>query len=569
MNEKLLVAEKLMALIPDMTAEDIAAMLEYPADKKMGDLALPCFKLSKILRKAPPMIANSLKEGIDADESCKGIFDDVQSVNGYLNFFISKGSLVKDLEAIFTNENYGSSDKGKGKTIVIDYSSPNVAKPFHIGHLRSTVIGQSIKNLHKFCGYECVGVNHLGDWGTQFGKLIVAYKKWGSKERIENGGIDALVEIYVKFHEEAEKKPTLNDEARAAFTAMENGDEECLSLWKWFIEISINEYKKTYALIGADFESWNGESFYFDKTDRVVSELREKQLLTVDDGAEIVKLDDYNMPPCLILKSDGSTIYATRDIAAAIYRKETYNFDKCIYVTSAGQSLHFAQFFKVIGLMGYEWAKDMVHVPFGTVSIEGAKLATRTGNVVLLDDIFKTATAKTLEIINQKNPDLENKEEVASAVGVGAVVFHDLSNNRIKDVNFMWDEVLNFDGNTGPYVQYTYARCCGVLEKSPETLEIKPENNFVLTEEAEANLIKTLKLFPDKVESARKELEPSFIARYLLDVCADFNRFYHDCPVLKCEDKAVKDTRIALVKATSIVLKNGLTLIGLKTPKNI
>ena len=399
MNEKLLVAQKLLSFIPDMTAEDIAAMLEYPADKKMGDLALPCFKLSKILRKAPPMIADSLKEGLERDESCKGIFDNVQSVNGYLNFFISKGSLAKDLEDIAFNEKYGSSEKGKGKTIVIDYSSPIVAKPFHIGHLRSTVIGQSIKNLHKFCGYDCVGVNHLGDWGTQFGKLIVAYKKWGSRDRIENGGIDALVEIYVKFHEEAEKDPSLDDEARAAFTAMENGDEECLSLWKWFIEISINEYKKTYALIGADFESWNGESFYFDKTERVVKELREKRLLTVDDGAEIVKLDDYGMPPCLILKSDGSTIYATRDIAAAIYRKENYNFEKCIYVTSAGQSLHFAQFFKVIELMGYEWAKDMVHVPFGTVSIEGAKLATRTGNVVLLDDIFRTATAKTLEII--------------------------------------------------------------------------------------------------------------------------------------------------------------------------
>ena len=275
------------------------------------------------------------------------------------------------------------------------------------------------------------------------------------------------------------------------------------------------------------------------------------------------------MPPCLILKSDGSTIYATRDIAAAIYRKENYNFDKCIYVTSAGQSLHFAQFFKVIGMMGYDWSDKLIHVPFGTVSIEGAKLATRTGNVVLLEDIFRIATQKTLEIINQKNPNLENKEEVASAVGVGAVVFHDLSNNRIKDINFMWDEVLNFDGNTGPYVQYTYARCCGVLEKSPVTLEIREESGYVLTEEAESALIKTLKLFPEKVRQAREDLEPSLISRYLLDVCADFNRFYHDCPVLKCEDENVRRTRLALVKATSIVLKNGLTLIGLKTPKNI
>jgi len=568
MNEKIIIAEKLKSVLCDQSVEEIASMLEYPADKKMGDLALPCFKLSRVLRKAPPAISDSFKEMLCADSEITALFEKIESVNGYLNFFIGKGSLAAELSAIAENENYGSSQVGKGKTIVIDYSSPNVAKPFHIGHLRSTVIGQSIKNLHKFCGYECVGVNHLGDWGTQFGKLIVAYKKWGSKEKIEEGGIDALTEIYVKFHKEAEENPALEDEARAAFTAMENGDEECLALWKWFIEISINEYKKTYSLIGADFESWNGESFYFDKTDRVVSELREKKLLTVDEGAEIVKLDEYGMPPCLILKSDGSTIYATRDIAAAIYRKETYDFDKCIYVTSAGQSLHFAQFFKVIGMMGYDWAKDLVHVPFGTVSIEGAKLATRTGNVVLLEDIFRIATEKTLEIINQKNPDLADKEEVASAVGVGAVVFHDLSNNRIKDVNFMWDEVLNFDGNTGPYVQYTYARCFGILEKAAaEGIDGKGE--LCLTDDTESALIKTLKAFPEKVEQARCDLEPSVIARYLLDVCADFNRFYHDCPVLRAEDVKVKNTRVALVKATSIVLNNGLALIGLKRPKNI
>ena len=568
MNERILIAQKLKSVLTEQSIEEIAASFEYPADKKMGDIALPCFKLSRILRKAPPMIADTFKELLCADSEISAAFEKIESVNGYLNFFIGKGSLVNELRDIASNENYGSTDIGKGKTIVIDYSSPNVAKPFHIGHLRSTVIGQSIKNLHKFCGYECVGVNHLGDWGTQFGKLIVAYKKWGSKEKIEEGGIDALTEIYVKFHKEAEENPALEDEARAAFTAMENGDEECLALWKWFIEISINEYKKTYSLIGADFESWNGESFYFDKTDRVVGELREKNLLTVDEGAEIVKLDEYDMPPCLILKSDGSTIYATRDIAAAIYRKETYDFDKCIYVTSAGQSLHFAQFFKVIGMMGYEWAKDLVHVPFGTVSIEGAKLATRTGNVVLLEDIFRIATEKTLEIINQKNPDLADKEEVASAVGVGAVVFHDLSNNRIKDVNFMWDEVLNFDGNTGPYVQYTYARCSGILEKAANE-GITGSGELCITDDTESALIKTLKIFPEKVEQARSDLEPSVIARYLLDVCADFNRFYHDCPVLRADDEKVKNTRVALVKATSIVLNNGLALIGLKRPKNI
>lgn len=567
MNEKILISQKLQNALPDMSVEEISAMLEYPADRKMGDVALPCFKLSKVLRKAPPMISASLKDELEK-EDLSDVFEKIESVNGYLNFFVSKKSLEKDIETISNDEKFGSSDIGKGKTIVIDYSSPNIAKPFHIGHLRSTVIGQSIKNLHKFSGYECVGVNHLGDWGTQFGKLIVAFKKWGSREDIEKRGIDALTEIYVKFHKEAEENPALEDEAREAFTKMEQKDEENLALWKWFVEISIAEFKKTYALIGADFESWNGESFYFDKTDRVVSELREKNLLSVDEGAEIVKLDEYDMPPCLILKSDGSTIYATRDIAAALYRKENYNFEKCIYVTSAGQSLHFAQFFKVIGLMGYDFEKDLVHVPFGTVSIEGAKLATRTGNVVLLEDIFRIATQKTLDIINEKNPELENKEEVASAVGVGAVVFHDLSNNRIKDVNFVWDEVLNFDGNTGPYVQYTYARCCGILEKA-DAEGVKAAAPFEITEDAESTLIKTLSLFPEKVNAARNDLEPSVISRYLLDVCADFNRFYHDCPVLKAQNDKIKNTRVALVKATANVLNNGLALIGLKRPKNI
>ncbi len=563
MFTKIAAARFLKPALEDMTINEICDMLEYPADRKMGDLALPCFKLSKVLRKSPVMIAESLGETVKSQAEHAEVFEKVESVNGYLNFYISTKALAESLFAM-DDERYGSSDVGKGKTVVLDYSSPNIAKPFHIGHLRSTVIGQSIKNIHKFCGYECVGVNHLGDWGTQFGKLITAYKKWGSKQAIEEKGIKGLTEIYVKFHEEAEKDPALEDEARAAFAKLEQGDEESKMLWKWFIDISIAEFKKVYELIGADFESWNGESFYFDKTDGVVNTLKEKDMLKLDEGAYIVPLDEYDMPPCLVLKSDGSTIYATRDIAAAYYRKNTYNFDKCIYVTSAGQSLHFAQFFKVIELMGEEWAKDLVHVPFGTVSIDGAKLATRTGNVILLEDIFREATEKTLAIINEKNPDLADKEEVASAVGVGAVVFHDLSNNRIKDINFIWDEVLNFDGNTGPYVQYTYARCCGILEKAGEFTK-----SGKITENAECNIIKTLGLFPEKVEQARRELEPSVISRYLLDVCQEFNRFYHDCPVLKAEDEEVKNTRLAIVKATSTVLHNGLKLIGLKTPKNI
>lgn len=551
--------------IDPLTSAEIADMLEFPPDKKMGDLALPCFKLSKILRKSPMVIADELKNALAENDT--SIFKQIDSVSGYLNFYVNEDAYCETLKDIVCSpDTYGSSKVGEGKTVVIDYSSPNVAKPFHIGHLRSTVIGQSIKNLHKFSGYECVGVNHLGDWGTQFGKLIVAYKKWGSKEDIEARGIKALTEIYVKFHKEAEENPALDDEARDAFVKIESNDEEYLALWKWFIEISIAEYKKTYNLIGADFESWLGESFYYDKADAVVEKLKEKNLLTLDDGAHIVKLDDFGMPPCLIIKSNGSTIYATRDIAAACYRKDTYDFDKCIYVTSAGQSLHFAQFFKVIEMMGYDWANKLIHVPFGTVSIAGAKLSTREGNVILLEDIFNEAISKTLEIINEKNPELADKQEVAKAVGVGAVIFHDLSNNRIKDVNFIWDEVLNFEGNTGPYVQYTYARCESIIEKA--CLDVNIED-LELTSEFELDLIKTLHDFPSKVSQARDELEPSVVTRYLLDVCQSFNRFYHDCPVLKTEDEKIKNTRVALVSATAAVLKNGLSLICLKTPKNI
>ncbi len=564
---KLAAAEIIGKVCDSISVEELAGMMEYPPNPEMGDIAFPCFKLSKVLRKSPVMIADSFRDALASDAEAMKIFEKIDSVSGYLNLKVSKDALCDDVRTMLSKgTSYGSSDVGNGKTIVIDYSSPNIAKPFHIGHLRSTVIGQSIKNIFNFSGYTCVGVNHLGDWGTQFGKLITAYKLWGDKEDIEARGIKALNEIYVKFHKVAEEQPELEDEARANFAKMEQGDEEALSLWKWFVDISINEFKKTYELIGADFESWRGESFYFDKTDAVVDELKAKNLLKFDDGAYIVPLEEYDRPPCLILKGDGSTIYATRDIAAAMFRKNTYDFEKCIYVTSAGQSLHFAQFFKVIGLMGYEWSKDMVHVPFGTVSFGGAKIATRTGNMILLEDIFEQAIEKTMQIINTKNPNLENKEEVAKAVGVGAIIFNDLSNGRIRDVDFNMEEALSFEGNTGPYVQYTYARCEGIIEKSGVAVNA---DSITFTDAAEEALVKVLNLFPEKITQARNDLEPSVISRYLLDVCAAFNRFYHDCPVLKVEDESIRNTRLALVSATANVLKNGLTLIGLKTPKNI
>ncbi len=545
-----------------ITAEDAFGALEYPPNPDMGDIAFPCFRLSKALRKAPPAIAAELAETF----VCEAV-ERVCTVGGYLNLFLNKEYLAKYVieKAVFTEKPYGSSNEGEGKTVVLDYSSPNVAKPFHIGHLGTTVIGHSLKKLHEFAGYNCIGINHLGDWGTQFGKLITAYRLWGDREKIESREIDELVALYVKFHEEAEKDDSLNDKARAEFKRLEDGDEENLSLWKWFIEISLREYQKTYALLGITFDSYNGESFYTDKMMPEVEKIREAGLLKIDDGASIVDLEEYGMPPCLILKRDGSTLYPTRDIAAAVYRKETYNFDKCIYVTSAGQSLHFAQWFKVMELMGYTWTNGLVHVPYGTVSIGGEKLATRTGNVVLLKDLFATAIEKSLGIIEDKNPDLENKEAVAQAVGVGAIVFHYLSNSRIKDINFIMEDALSFDGNTGPYAQYTYARTCSILRRAGE---VKP-CEVKITAPEEGELVKELLRFPEKVRSAIADYEPSTVTRYILDLCAVFNRFYHECQILNCEDENVKDTRICLVNAAKNILGNALSLICVGTPEKI
>lgn len=547
-----------------LTPEDILTMLEYPPDSSMGDIAFPCFRLSKTLRNAPPKIAASLAEKI-------GDFGIGQAVavGGYLNFKISPDYLANHVltEIEEKGEKYGSSNEGEGKTVVLDYSSPNICKPFHIGHLGTTVIGHSLKLLHEFAGYNCIGVNHLGDWGTQFGKQIVAFRKWGNRETIEKGGIDELVKIYVKFHEEAEKDPSLNDEARAEFHKLEEGDPENLELWKWFVSVSLKEYESTYKQLGITFDSYKGESFYMDKVQAQVEILREKGLLKIDEGASIVDLSEYNMPPCLILKKDGSTIYPARDIVAAVYRKQTYDFDKCIYVTSSAQSLHFAQWFKVVELMGYDWYNELVHVPYGTVSIDGAKLATRTGNVVLLKDLFRQSVEKVSEIMNEKNPDLENKEDVAEAVGVGAIVFNYLYNSRIKDINFTLDQALSFEGNTGPYAQYTYARTCSIISKANEA-GIKGVGGS-LTHKSEEELLKTLSLFPEKVQAAIKDYEPSDITRYIIEVCTAFNHFYRDCPIVTAEDSDTREFRVRLTKVTKSVLGTALHLICLRTPEKI
>ncbi len=546
------------------TPSSLAELFDTPPDPAMGDLALACFKLSKLMRKSPVAIASDLSAYL-TEHPVNGIFKS-ENAGGYLNFFVSDAYRVSILKGILDQgEAYGTNETGKGKTMVIDYSSPNIAKRFHIGHLGTTIIGNSIKLLHRFCGYRTIGINYLGDWGTQYGKLVVAFKHWGSEETIREKGIDELNRLYVLFGTQAEKDPSLNDEARAEFNKLESGDEENLRLWRMFKEISLKEYMKTYDLLGIQFDSFNGESFYSDKMPAVVDELREKGLLKLDDGASIVDLSAYHMPPCLILKRDGSSLYPTRDIAAALWRKKEYDFDKCVYVTSAGQSLHFAQWFKVIGLMGYDWEDQLVHVPYGTFSINGEKIASRTGNVVLLDDLFRDAIEKAGAIIDEKNPDLEDRDKVAEAVGIGAVIFNSLLSNRIKDVDFNWNEALNFEGNTGPYAQYSYARACSILRKETDELEI-PDDPALCTEEKD--LITVLSAFPEKILRAVKEYEPSVITRYALDICQSFNRFYNSCPIRGAlpEEKAV---RLGLCKAVKTTLGSALHLIGLKTPEKI
>jgi len=572
-NYKEQLAGHVAAALDGVEAETLKELVEYPPNPEMGDLSLPCFKLSKLLRKSPQAIADELKEKVAAHAG----YAKVDSVAGYLNVYLDKQQFAHEVvNAVLTGkERYGSSSIGQGRTIVIDFSSPNIAKPFHVGHLRSTMIGNALYQIYSYLGYDCVGINHLGDWGTQFGKLIVAYQNWGDAKQVEAEGITELLRLYVKFHEVAEEQPELEDEARSWFVKLEQGDKEAEKLWKWFVDISMNEFNKIYELLGVKFDSFAGESFYNDKMTGVVEELKEKNLLEEDEGALIVRLDEYNMPPALMIKKDGATLYHTRDVAAAVYRKKTYDFEKCIYVVGAAQNLHFNQWFKIIELMGYEWADKLVHVPFGQVSLEGAKLSTRKGNVIMLEELLTKSVERVREIIEAKNPNMPNKDEVARQVGVGAIVFNDLSTNRIKDVVFSWEEALNFDGETGPYVQYTHARACSVLRKANggSGIEFQPESNGAIDSQQLLNLeaqlvLKELYLFGERVEQACAKLEPSIISRYLVDLAQSFNRFYHDCPIL-VEDLAVRQARLALVKSVQITLRNGLRLIGLGSPEQI
>ncbi|MBR5232033.1 MAG: arginine--tRNA ligase [Clostridia bacterium] len=558
------VAETVDKVYPGIdTGLDYEALLEVPPDSKMGDFAFPCFRLSKSLRMGPPMIAGKLAENFDKPELCSA-----QAVGGYLNFFLNRGNFARDiLSAVMAApEKWGGGKDGEGKTVCLDYSSINIAKRFHIGHLSTTMIGNSLRRIYDFLGWKTVSINHLGDWGTQFGKMICAYKKWGVKEDVEKGGVDEMVRLYVKFHDEAKQDPTLDDEGRAWFKKIEDGDPEALEVFNWFKEVTLRDAMKVYETLGVSFDSYAGESFYNDKMGRVIDELTEKGILVESDGAKVVNLEDYKMPPCIIVKSDGATIYATRDLAAMLYRKDTYNFDKCLYVVAYQQDLHFRQCFKTIELMGHEWAKDLEHVAFGMVSYEGQTLSTREGRVVYLEDLLQRAQEKALDIINEKSPNLENKEDVARQVGIGAVVYSTLQNNRIKDIDFWWDRALNFEGDTGPYVQYTYTRCCSVMRKAGD-MTAAPDYNALCDDEAQ-HILRLLARFPEDVRAACKTNEPFMITRAVTEIAKAYNKFYYEHRILDGE-AGEQAARVQLTEAVRNVIKTGLFLIGMEAPERM
>ena len=561
MDFKKELSEKISDVIK-LNPKDVYEYIEIPPNKNMGDFSFPCFRLAKELKKAPQAIAIEIAEKLNTIS----FVDSIKTEGAYINFYLNKQYFAKAVLStlIEKGNDYGKSNLGNGKRIVIDYSSPNIAKPFHVGHLRSTVIGNALYNVFNFLGYESVGVNHLGDWGTQFGKLIVAFTNWSNKELVEKDGIKELNSIYVKYHEEAEKNPDLNQEARNWLIKMQDGDQEALSLWKFFNEISMKEFEAVYTRLDIKFDSYAGESFYNDKMDKIVEELQEKNILVESNGAKIVDLENHNMPPCLILRSDGGTLYPTRDIAAAKYRMEKYNFEKCLYVTAIDQNLHFAQWFKVIEIMGHEWSKDLAHVPFGLVSLESGKLSTRKGNVVLMEELLNEAVNKTKEIIEEKNPSLADKDIVAEQVGIGAIIFNDLYNSRIKDIVFSWEKMLSFEGETGPYVQYTHARANSVLLKGGE-INFDEIDFGVLTDEASLEIFKLLYTYPDKIVEASIKYEPFFIARHLVSISQAFNKFYHDNPIITSEPH-IKNARLVLVHVIKNILSNGLAILGIKSP---
>ncbi|MCR8660101.1 arginine--tRNA ligase [Paenibacillus endoradicis] len=547
------------ALNDELSNEEVETLLEKPKNSEMGDIAFPCFTLAKKLRKAPQRIASELAEKLQAEE-----IQEINVVGGYVNIFLNQEKLTNHvLHAIMNNKDqYGSSPSRK-ENVVIDYSSPNIAKPFSMGHLRSTVIGHALANIAEKSGYTAVRINHLGDWGTQFGKLIVAYRLWGNKEAIEASPIQELLKIYVKFHDMAETDESLNEQARAAFKSLEDGESEALALWKWFRDASLTEFETIYQILGITFDSYTGEAFYNDKMKPIVAELQEKNLLTLSDGAYVVEMDDQ-MPPCLITKTDGATLYATRDLAAAVYRHNEYNAVKTFYVVGNEQSLHFKQLFNVLNKMGYEWANELQHVPFGMMLKDGKKMSTRKGKVVLLADVLAEAVDTAMLNIEAKNPNLEQKALVAKQVGVGAVIFNDLKNDRMNDIEFSLEQMMNFEGETGPYVQYTYARISSILEKG----NYKDQSlDFTALGEYAWPIIVMLEQFPLTVQKAFLLADPSQIAKFSLHLARAFNKYYAHTKVLN--DDEYQQMKLAFVHCVAIILKESLRMLGISAPNKM
>ncbi|MGG3523611.1 arginine--tRNA ligase [Bacillus pseudomycoides] len=562
MEYKIQLAKSLFEILKsELSLEQITGLIETPKQDEFGDAAFPCFMLAKQYKKAPAIIAKEIAEKLN-----NSFFTKVEAVGPYVNVFFNRHIVSDDVlkTILVEKEEYGQGYFGREKTVVIDYSSPNIAKPFSMGHLRSTMIGNSLKHIAEKCGYEVVGINYIGDWGTQFGKLITAYKKWGNEELVKEDPIRELFKLYVHFHEEVKEHPELEEEGRAWFKKLEDGDEEAVFLWNWFRHESLKEFSRIYELLGVEFTNFQGEAFYNDKMGDFVDILEEKGLLEESDGAQVVNLEKEDMPPCLIKKSDGATLYATRDLTAALYRQNTYEFDKALYVVGAEQSLHFTQFFTVLKKLGYNWVDGMAHVPFGLILKDGKKMSTRKGKVVLLEEVLEEAITLAEQNIEEKNPDLKQKEEVAKQVGVGAVIFHDLKNERMHNIEFSLEKMLKFEGETGPYVQYTHARACSILRK--ENAEFETEA-FQLNDDHSWSTIKLLNRFPQVVETAFFKNEPSHIAKYLLDVAQAFNKYYGNVRILE-EDKE-KESRLALVYAVTIVLKEGLRLLGMGAPEEM
>ncbi|MGR3317364.1 MAG: arginine--tRNA ligase [Candidatus Anammoxibacter sp.] len=549
----------------ELSGKQVEDLLEVPPDSAMGDYALPCFVLAKQIKKSPKMVAETLAQKFVAT----GHLQSVVTSGPYLNFFVTQKRFIETVlnSVIQEKDRFGKSQDGKGKTIVVDYSSPNIAKHLAVHHMRSALIGRAIYNLYSAQGYKCVGINHLGDWGTQFGKLIVAYKKWGDEGQGLPTNIDTLYKLYVKFHQESEKDGSLEDDARKWFKKLENGDDEAKKIWQLFKDISMKEFEKIYKMLGIKFDCYTGESFYNDMLDDTVNRIKESGLLELSENAQVVNLDKYNMPPCLIRKKDDASLYATRDICAAEYRKKEFDFDKMVYVVGSEQKLHFRQFKKVLELMGYDWVNDCSHVDFGLVKFKDEKMSTRQGKVILLEDLLNEAIFRARAIIDRKNPDLEERAEVANAVGIGAIVFSDLKNRRIKDVNFVWDDILNFDGETGPYVQYTHARLCSVIKKYGK--EVRTDVDFALLSETEDfALVKKLEQFPPAIKRASEAFEPSILVNYLLEVCSTMNHYYNQCRIIS-DDSPLTDARVVLVDCVRQVINNGLLIIGMETPERM